>query len=411
MRRPLVLLVLALVLAGCASPAARPTTTTTPLPGASSPFVGADLGEGGPEPVVRVTPEGDVVVAAQDPQGGGPRVWSASAGSSSFALARPTTQGGGEVDLAVGAGGLRYVTQLGTSGNVVSVSRDGGQTWSTSPLGAQTTYFDREWLGVDDAGRVYVVARPRGDNTVSQVSRSDDQGLTFLPQGNPWDAGHEPGLTNGPLAFWGAKLAMPYVCRDGNGVCVAWSADRGATWNRALVKEGAESVSHVYASLAATSDGLVVAWAEPVAGRLAVFTSFSSDAASWSAPRRVSGPDESALEPWVAAGPRGAWVVYLATPAKLAAGDDAAAASAAWTPVALRLDARGAPQGAALLLADAVHEGAVSPPVARGSGAPQNRLFGDFFTASLDRDGKLVVALEKDAGLGGASHVLVVRER
>lgn len=364
---------------------------------------------GGPEPVLRVAPDGAVFVAAQDPQGGGPRVWVGDAAARSFSLTRPTSQGGGEVDMAVGPNGVVYVTQLGTSGNVVSVSRDRGATWTTSPLGAQTTYFDREWLGVDERGAAYVVARPKGDNTVSQVSRSDDQGLTFVPQGAPWDAAHEPGLTNGNLAFSTRGLAMPYVCRDGAAVCVARSADRGATWTRALVAEGGDK-GHVYATLGATSEGWVVAWSEPVSGRLAVFASHSGDGDSWSAPTRLSGSSESALAPWVATGARGGWIVWLSTPTAVTSGDDAAAARAEWAPQGVLIDARGAPQRAPEALAGPLHVGAVSPPIARGGAAPYNRFFGDFFTAALDPNGRLLVAAEKDAGLGGASHVVVLRE-
>jgi hypothetical protein len=358
--------------------------------------------------VIRLTPEGALVVAAQDPDGGGPRVWLSRDGGASFSASRANAQGAGEVDVIAGPGVL-YLTQLGTSGNVVSVSKDGGQTWQTSPLGPQSQYFDREWLGIDDNGRVYIVSRPRGDNTASQVSRSDDSGLTFLPQGDPWDAAHEPGLTNGNLVSWSGGLSMPYVCRDGNGVCVATSKDRGVTWTRSLVREGAASVSHVYAALAATDAGLLVAWSEPVQGRLAVFASSSGDAATWAAPVRVSGADESALAPWPAARGSAAWIAYLATPVAVDAGDAAAAANAPWTPMAVRIDAHGAPQGAPRAVTDGpVHAGPVSPPVGRGGGAAPNRLFGDFFTALVDARGKLVIAVEKDDG--SASRDLVLRE-
>ncbi|GEM_PF-6660424 len=410
MTRGAALLALALLLSGCASvgPSGSPTRATQATPGASAPFLATDLGPGGPEPVVRLTPEGALAVAAQDPEGGGPRVWISHDQGATFALSRVNAQGAGEVDLAAASGAL-FVTQLGTSGNVVSVSKDGGQSWQTSPLGPQSQYFDREWLGVDDAGHVYIVSRPRGDNTASQVSRSDDNGLTFLPQGDPWDAAHEPGLTNGNLVPWSGGLSMPYVCRDGAGVCVATSKDKGVTWTRSLARESAAGVAHVYASLAATSSGLLVAWSEPVDGRLAVFASSSADGASWSAPVRVSGKGESALEPWPAARGGTAWIAYLSTDVPLDAGDASGAANARWTPMAARVDAHGAPQGAPRALTSGpVHPGPVSPPVGRGGGAAPNRLFGDFFTAIVDSRGKLVVALEKDDGT--ASRDLVLRE-
>ena len=43
----------------------------------------------------------------------------------------------------------------------------------------------------------------------------------FFARGSPWDAQHEPGITNGNLVAAGSRLLLPYVCRDGNGVCVA----------------------------------------------------------------------------------------------------------------------------------------------------------------------------------------------
>jgi hypothetical protein len=404
------LLVLVLLLAGCASSTGGGGShATTPTGSAAPAFLLTDLGVGGPEPVIREAGDGSLVVAAQDPEGGGPRVWASHDRGASFSVSRVNAQGGGEVDLAAGPGTL-YVTQLGTTGNVVSVSRDGGQTWQTSPVGSAQYYFDREWAGVDDAGRAYLVSRVQGNTQVSQASRSDDNGLTFLPQGNAWDAQHEPGLTNGNLVAWNGGIAMPYVCRDGNGVCVATTRDKGATWTQALVRAGNAPVNNMYAALAATDAGLLVAWSEAVDGRLAVFDSTSADGRSWSAPVRVSSTGESALEPWPAARGGTAWIVYVSAPAALASGDAPGADHARWTPMAARVDARGAAQGAPRALSGAVHVGPVSPPVGAGGGAQRDRLLGDFFTALVDARGKLVVAVESDPGPQGPSHDVVLRE-
>lgn len=392
------LLVLAL-LAGCSTPA-----TPTPATGPVAPAGLVDLGAGGPEPVVKVSPEGVVYVAAQDPDGGGPRVWVSHDGGATFTLKRPTTQGGGEVDLAVGPQGSVYVTQLGTTGNVVSVSHDGGETWTTSALGAQSNYFDREWLGVDAKGGVFVVARPQGGSTASSASRSDDRGVTFLPVGNPWDAAHEPGLTNGNLVAWGDALAMPYVCRDNDAVCVTVSRDRGVTWTQSLVATRSATVNHVYPSLAASHGKLLVLWSDASDGRLGVYASVSGDGSAWSAPRRLSGAAESASFPAAADG----WAIWLSTAANAREPDDAASESADWRPVALRLDADGAPRGApAPLTTDAVHHGVISPPL--GSRTHTDRTFGDFFTAALDARGTLLVVVEKDKGGPETTHDIVLR--
>jgi hypothetical protein len=410
-RPGLALALLAILLAaGCSAGPGSQTHATTPGPIAgAAPFLVTDLGAGGPEPVVRVAADGRVVVAAQDPEGGGPRVWSAKDGKT-FEMSRIDAPGGGEVDLAISSKAI-FVSQLSTTGNVISISRDGGATWQTSPLGPVTQYFDREWLGVDAADLVYVVARPQGGNSLSQVSRSDNDGLTFLPQGDPWDAAHEPGLTNGNLVAWSGGLSMSYVCRDGAGVCIATSKDKGVTWARAVARAGATDASHVYAALAATRAGLVVTWSEEVDDALAIFSSFSSDGAAWSAPARISATTQSAIEPWPAARASAQWIVYLATETKLASADDKLADGARWTPYAVRIDERGAPvEASRALTSTPVHVGAVSPPVARGGGAVFNRMFGDFFTAAVDARGKLVVATEADTGRDSASRTWLLRE-
>lgn len=366
--------------------------------GPSMTFRRVDLGPGGPEPIVAVSDVGYVFVGAQDARGGGPRVWVSKDGAQTFTMRKPTTQGGGEVDLAVGPKGAVYVTQLGSQGNIISVSHSHGERWETSPLGPATQYFDRQWLAVDERGRVYALARQFGQTTAAGVSRSDDGGLTWLPQGYAWDAAHEPGLANGNLVAARNALFAPYVCRDGNGVCVATSRDAGVTWTQSLVAERGGSVDNVYPTLAVGGSGVVVAWSDATSGRLAVYTSFSSDGrGGWSQPVRVNPADSTASLGWVTARGDETWVVYLAADRSLASTEDAAAEQARWFPVAVRLDARGASPGPEVRVTDQpVHEGVISKPV--GGNRIRDRNFGDFFTATLDGAGRLLVAVSADQG-------------
>ena len=402
-RSSVLLVLLALLAAGCAGLTEEGDEGDGAAPGGGGAeggprFTRKDLGAGGPEPIVVVSDDGYVYVGAQDARGGGPRVWVSRDGGGEFTMRRPTTQGGGEVDLAAGPRGAVYLTQLGPRGNLISVSHDHGETWQTSPLGAQTQYFDREWLAVDAQGRAYALARQFGQAAAAGVSRSDDRGLTWIPQGYAWDAAHEPGLANGNLVAAKGALFVPYICRDGEGVCVATSRDAAVTWTQSVVAERAVVTDNVYPTLAVSDAGVIVAWSDASTGRLQVYTSFSEDGrGGWSAPARVSPGDATASLGWVTARGGEAWVVYLTTDASLTLTDERAAETARWFPVAVPLDARGGRPGAELRLTDEpVHEGVISKPI--GGSRVRDRNFGDFFTAALDAKGKLLVAVSTDQG-------------
>ena len=359
------------------------------------------------------SPEGDrIYVAAQDPNGGGPRVFISRDGGATFAVKRPTTEGGGEVDIAAGPGGMVYVTQLGARGNVVSVSRDRGETWSTSPLGGASQYFDREWLAVDGQGRVYVVAREFGQTASAGVARSDDRGLTFPPRGKAWTALDEPGEANGPLVAVGNAVHLIYVCRGGDTVCLSTSRDGGITWTQRVVAERRASVANVYPALAATGSGLLATWSDASEGALAVYVAHSSDGVSWSAPRRVSPEGGTSTLPWVAARGSVAWLVYLRVDRPLTATDCPDAAGAGWIPYAQPLTADGRAAGDAHALTRApVHTGIISPPVGvTCSGGARDRNFGDFFTAVVSPSGKLIAAVSTDEGTPESTRNLIIRE-
>ena len=399
--RPALLLVLALVAAGCAGEGGGDGDGGAGDGGGSGAglqFTRTDLGPGGPEPIVAIADDGTVYVGAQDARGGGPRVWVSKDAGKTFSMKRPTTQGGGEVDLAAGPRGAVYLTQLGPRGNLVSVSHDHGDTWQTSPLGAQTQYFDREWLAVDAQGRAYALARQFGQTAAAGVSRSDDGGLTWLPQGYAWDAAREPGLANGNLVAARGALYVPYICRDGEAVCVATSRDAAVTWTQSLVAQRGVLTDNVYPTLAVSSAGVLVAWSDASDGRLAVYTSFSADGrGGWSAPVRVNPAGVTASLGWVTARGDEAWVVYLTTAPAVSTTDEPATENAPWFPVAVRLDARGADPGQEIRVGtEAVHTGVISKPI--GGSSVRDRNFGDFFTAALDAKGRLLVAVSSDRG-------------
>lgn len=409
-----------LALAGCAEDSSpNGNGATPPASGAPGPRFEAPItlpGErGGPEPTIVMAPDdGTIFVAAQDPVGGGPRVWISRDGGTAWTEKRPTTEGGGEVSIAAGPGGFVVLTQLGQRGNVVSVSRDGGDSWTTAPLGSVTQYFDRQWAAIDERGSAYLLARVFSDRTSAAVSRSDDRGLTWLHRGNPWDADHEPGNANGNLLAAGGALWVPYVCRDAKAVCASVSRDRGVSWDQSLVVARDVGVDNVYPAIALLGATPVVTWSDASSGRLAVWSAVSTDGgASWSAPVRVSREDESATLPWVAADARSrAWIVYLSAQEDLRAADGKEAAQASWRVVAVPILDNGAPRTAGgPAWGESVHTGVLSRPVGRPSAdAPFDRNFGDFFTAALTRAGKLVVAVSSDRGSPESIRASVIRE-
>jgi len=412
MRAIFVLLVVASTAAGCAMPGNGAdddpddaSTGVTFLP----PVM---LGDGGPEPVIFFSPEGDTLyVTAQDIDGGSPHVWASTDGGVSFRASRPNAEGGGEVDGAAGAGGLVYVTQLGTRGNVISISRDSGQTWQTSPLSGASQYFDREWLTVDADGRVFFVARQFGADTAAGVARSDDEGQTFPPRGQAWNGLNEPGAANGNMISVGTTVHLVYLCRDGNAVCVSTSSDGGSVWTQSLVVARSVTTANVYPVIGAVADGLVVVWADASTGTLAVWSAYSSDGRTWSAPVRVTPEGTTAALPWVTAREGTAWVVYLTTDGALAATDSSAAEQAVWRVSAQAIDARGKPSGAPLLVSsEPVHQGVISPPVGQTSGGARDRNFGDFFTATVGPDSRLFVATSRDDGTAASVVDVVIAQ-
>lgn len=409
-------LLLVVLLAGCSTPGTSDGGKTDdegptglPAPRFAAPVDPSGGRGGGPEPIVAVTDDGWTYVAAQDAKGGQPWFWASQDGRT-WKSARPSQQSGGEVDMTWGPRGIVYFTQLGPQGNVVSVSRDRGQTWSSTPLQALTTqYFDREWVAVDAQGSAYLVARQfgsLGQDTWAQSSRSDDGGVTFVAQGRAWDATREPGGGNGNLVASSGGLVLPYVCRDVEGVCVATSRDRAQSWSQSLVVARNVRTDNVYPVAAVDGSRVLVAWSDASDGRLSVWVASSTDGGrSWSRPWKANDASESATMPWLAAGGGRVWLAYLSTPKDLASADADAAKGAEWTPVAARIDGQSVVERGPVM--GPVHVGVMSKPVGQ-SGGTFDRSFGDFFTAAVDRNGKLVVALVQT--MNGQSATLVVTQ-
>jgi hypothetical protein len=93
--------------------------------------------------------------------------------------------------------------------------------------------------------------------------------------------------------------------------------------------------------------------------------------------------------------------------------DCAEAKGARWIPFGVELSSAGTPKGDAIpLTSEPVHVGIISPPVGQTcSGEARNRDFGDFFTATLSQQGKLIVAISADQGSAASTHDIIIRER
>jgi (2Fe-2S) ferredoxin len=136
---------------------------------------------------------------------------------------------------------------------------------------------------------------PRGSGALA-IALSRDRGETFTPPrpvATSVCACCRPAVHAGPDGTWylAWRDVTPELVRD---VVVARSTDGGATWSEpaAVSADGwrLDGCPHSGPALAATADGLFVAWYSEAEGRAAAYWSHAADGAAF-APRRALGGD------------------------------------------------------------------------------------------------------------------------
>jgi len=332
------ILVLSLVLAGCADGNDGPTSTTTTSLEPSSPDRPSELAQpkvipqvlvgspgGGAEPNIAVAPDGTLYVASPL------AIWKSSdAGKTWKQATAKGLEGGGDGDIAFDAqGNLYWLGLFGPDGRAIpfQVSTDGGESFSKAVDVSDGTGSDREWLDVTPEGHVYTTWR--GESGL-EFRASFDGGATWQPKVTAAPDANQGPLTHAPdgrLYFAAADFAGTTGTAEA-ALYVYASQDEGESWTRhdvwSLARSSpAEHNPYVtdFPVAAVDANGTVyVAWSmdmgvlpetpPSVAGQYGIFLSHSTTGGSnWSQPLLVSDPTKYARMPWMAAGGAGSVAV------------------------------------------------------------------------------------------------------
>jgi hypothetical protein len=245
---------------------------------------------------------------------------------------RQATFEGGDCDVAYDAAGTMYAADISLASVSMGASRDGGKTWSGTPVGGSSPVADRPWLVGGPAGTVYMTYQDVqfGTPTMIWFVKSTDYGATYsraVPVVTPDSSNPYTWEGNLVVSPDGKDLAQAYNRRNtGAGslptdqqaedVFVATSHDGGATWTQHLASHRPDSASYLYPSLARDAAGglhLVFAQKDGDKGQ-PVWYAYSGDkGATWTKPIPLS--HGVGYSPWVAATPEGTAVVqWLGSP-------------------------------------------------------------------------------------------------
>lgn len=450
MRLLLILSTVAVLIAGCATPAADIASeslpvdlvmpTALPVFGESLLLQGAGAGGLGGEPSVAVGPDGTIYVAApmisaETIVGGflGARsfgqisVWRSTDGGATFELLNDEngqlTDGdaaNGDADIAVGSDGSVYAIDLG-GGVPLYISRDQGETWEDKGvLNDEDTSPDRQWIDVE--GDLIAV-------TWANQSAEDGRGIdiTFsTDRGETWS--HPRPLLDGMIQFGPVEIApggtdiyMPYVTSDGWELQVLASHDGGASWTdhatgRALPAqsplgtglpdvEGHWSPTFIFPVLAADKAGrLYLAYSAYVEGgdttQLMLMRS-DDKGASWTEPVAVA-TSANAVLPWIVAGEEGNVAIsYFASDTAL----DPNKGAHEWRlEIVVSRNAQEAPTFEVAHVVENVHTGSICSSGGGCTGGLahvvvyEDRSLLDFFEMALTPEGRLVVVWTDTAG-------------
>lgn len=441
MRALAVLVLLAVLAAGCAQPGATKEVPAPPAAKAMDPFHPANgtlagaLAPPRPEPEVKVAQPGFAepnIAAAYDGRtlyiGNPGGVWRSDDSGKTWVQPKNTNlEGGGDGDVAVDRNGTVYYLGLnGKEGRTIPFLRstDGGETWSPAVDVADKTGSDREWIDVTPEGRVYGVWR--GDTGI-EFNGSPDGGITWFgkvtvgPDGDGGPVVHDP--VTGALAVAVIDQADPAsVAQPVSHVYV--STDEGRAWkghDTAVLGRTSPVEPNAYASdfpvLAFDGAGvLYLVYSTDATGlpggltppeesaRFGIWLQSSKDLGeTWSKPQLLSDASKDARFPWIAAGAPGRLAVVWYENVRGVPGE---ALPDEWNVMLWESLDGGAKGVTTTLTATPNHLGSLCTSGTGCLAADRSML--DFFEVAIGLDGQPVVAFAASkVGTGITSRVAV----
>ncbi len=387
------------------------------------------------EPSVRVAPTGDIFVMAPASTPIGCETWKAAPDARSYRFlgAPDAGVGGGDCDLAItppqpGATAPYTVSYSSLTLPNITVGRstDGGATWSVpNPLASQVVLADRQWMGSDTDGTIYLSYHIVATDNIA-VAASTDGGLTYVDRGLAIDSAHiaQATMNNmlGPVVvdtssslpqhplytiFTAPRTVSENVSTgagttntNNDAVFLATSLDGGSTWTDTpvYVGDGTDTFDHIFPALSVDArGGLWAAWA----GSQHIYATYRPPGSTtWTPPVQIDHTGATAnIYPWLAAGsngyadlvwyggtgtspsdPTNQWNVYFAQLFSLPTG----------------------PMTRSVTLASdhVIHTGEICLSGVSCPGTTRNLL--DFFQVALTADGRGVIAWADDHATPGA---------
>jgi hypothetical protein len=379
------------------------------------------------EPSIALDSKGNIYVTAPTGLGHSPSLstsplWKSSDGGATWQGPISTETGaqtasgvgGGDSDIVIDSNDDIFITSLWLGDTSMSVSSDGGSTFTALPVGHLTPMDDRPWLAWDptsdslwmdyDGFESLRVARTVLNSTVdgAGAGRQPATGLVFS-QNVP----AEPNETSRNCTFCppgtiavdpSGNVWVAYVAKDGR-VAVAESQAGQATtpvgvvWHATEVSDSGSAAtndSNNFQVLRSDGQGnLYLVWSQKSSngGPSQVFLSWlQAGGSSWSAPLQVSTTASALFGTLAVVAPGTVDVAYYGS--NYAGDSNAAPAGTQWSVYLAQV--QNLSGSASTLTADlmpAFHSGSISTQGATCTSNCPDRSLGDFFSIAVDRSG------------------------
>jgi hypothetical protein len=305
--------------------------------------------------------------------------------------------GGGDASLAIDPGtGELGLADLWLGDTTVSTSSDGGQSWTSNPLGS-LVLEDRPWLAAAGNGVYYLAYHqvPLGIMVARSVAgilyplpeiaaTALDQGGCICPSGNVITMNAGGSLGTG-------DVGVIYTTSSG-GVMFARSTDGGSTFSQRTIAANQGDVIGFPIVAQSSGNDLIAVWNVETAatngGTSAVFESRSGDwGSTWSPPTALVTAGGS-VYPWVAA--NGSTVAVSMYHTTTTTAPDSAPKSASWYETAM-VSTDGGASFSPIVVADpsAVTTGVVCTA---GTSCSSGRELGDFQSVAIGSGGRVYLS-------------------